>query len=404
MDDLEKSQSGHPAAMIVLAVALLCTGVVMAASTGISPNEPAESSVLSGTPFKRHLVLAAAGLAVLLVSARLSVGLFSTAAVRGRLGQVLFVVTLGCLVAALMPGLTDVHRGSHRWLRVGSDQYWFSFQPSELAKPALALFLASLLGESAAGPRSFGRGFLPAAAGVGSCVLLVGREDFGTAALLAGVGALVLFVAGCRLTHLLALGSVGAAVMTALLYAEPYRLARLAAYRGYMEDPLGAGYQPMQSLTAIASGGWLGCGLGAGLQKYGYLPESRTDFIFSVICEEAGMLGGALVIGLFCALVYLGLQAMRTAASPFERLLAFGLTAAVGLQAAMNIAVATVVAPTTGISLPLVSAGGSGLLSCCLSIGLLVAVAVRGQRRGLSSEVSSRGPKPTARYGESVTW
>jgi cell division protein FtsW len=134
-------------------------------------------------------------------------------------------------------------------------------------------------------------------------------------------------------------------------------------------------------LTAIASGGWFGAGLGNGVQKYGYLPESHSDFIFAGICEETGLLGAALVIALFGVLVWLGLKTMWCARTPFERLFAFGITATVGLQAVMNIAVATVVTPTTGISLPFVSAGGSGVVTYCLAIGLLAAIAARSSAR-----------------------
>jgi cell division protein FtsW len=159
---------------------------------------------------------------------------------------------------------------------------------------------------------------------------------------------------------------------------EPYRLERIVGFLNPYADELGVGYHPLQSLRTIASGGWLGVGLGAGIQKHGYLPESQTDFIFAIICEEAGLIGGLLVIGLFLVLVWLGLRTMWTAQTRFERLLAFGLTTLIGLQAAMHIAVVTVCAPTTGISLPLISAGGSGLLISCVAIGLLAAIAARG--------------------------
>ena len=170
-----------------------------------------------------------------------------------------------------------------------------------------------------------------------------------------------------------------------MLYAAPYRLARIAAYTGFWEDPRGSGYQPLQSLAAIASGGWFGAGLGSGVQKYGYLPESRTDFIFAVICEELGVFGAALVIALFGTLVWLSLRTMLGARSRFERMLAFGLGATIGLQATMNIAVVTVVTPTTGISLPLISAGGSSLVTFCLATGVLAAIAARGGKRSMAS-------------------
>ena len=194
----------------------------------------------------------------------------------------------------------------------------------------------------------------------------------------------MLLIAGCRFRHLAVLSAVGACAFAGLLVAAPYRMARLAAFWDLSADPHGTGYQPRQSLMTIASGGWFGTGLGSGIQKYGYLPECHTDFIFAAICEEMGLLGGGMVIALFGVLIWLGARAMLSAVTRFERLLAFGVTATIGLQAAMNIAVVTVLAPTTGISLPLISAGGSGLITFCVGIGLLIAIESRGNRAAAS--------------------
>ncbi len=380
MDDLNRSHIAHPTGLIVAAVALLLIGLVMVASASASLTDPLVGPAIWRTPFGRQLIFAAVGVAAMLLTARFARPLLASQRGRRGLGKVVFMIVLGCLAVALIPGLTDSHRGAQRWLRLAGAGFVVSFQPSEFAKLAMVAFLAGLLTKPGTDVRSFRRGFLPAAGAVAACVLLVGMEDYGTAALFAVIGALTLFVAGCRLRHLLALGSIGVVGMTALLFAQPYRLERLEGFRGFWEDPLGAGYQPIQSLTAIATGGWLGSGLGAGAAKYGYLPESHTDFIFSMICEETGVLGGGLVIALFCAFVWLGLGAMRAAPSRFERILAFGLTATVGLQAAMNIAVVTVLTPTTGISLPLISAGGSGVTAFCIAIGILSAIATRGRQ------------------------
>ena len=181
---------------------------------------------------------------------------------------------------------------------------------------------------------------------------LVGIEDLGTAALMAGVGGLILFVAGCRPTWVLLTGLIGAGGLAALIVAEDYRVERLTAFMDIWADPRGSGYHPIQSLVAIGSGGWWGVGLGSGLQKYGYLPEARTDFIFSVICEETGFMGGALVIGLFIVLVWTGTRAMRMAVTRAERLLAFGITATIGLQAVMHGAVAAGGAPAVHTRAP----------------------------------------------------
>ena len=185
----------------------------------------------------------------------------------------------------------------------------------------------------------------------------------------------MLIVGGARWRHLILVGLPGAAAMAYLIIREPYRVQRLTVFLDIWSDPQGAGYHPIQSLVTIASGGFTGRGLGAGVQKYGYLPEARSDFIFSVICEETGMIGAVCVIALFLALLALGARVVNSRVSPFGRLLAFGVTFLLALQALINIAVVSVCAPTKGISLPLVSAGGSGVILLGVAVGLLVSVA-----------------------------
>ena len=403
----EHNKPAQSAAVFIVAMALMAIGLVMVASTSASLDRSSFTWPLWRTPFGRQMVFVLVGFAVMIVTSRLAMPLLALPEMRRRTSQVAFVIAVACLIAALIPSLASPHHGSHRWLRLAIGGMDIGFQPSELAKLAMVAIVASLLTERGADPRSFRRCFLPASIAIAVCVLLVGMEDFGTAALLAGIGVAMLFVAGCRLRHLSVLSALGACGLTVLLYAAPYRLARLTAYKELWEDPQGKAYQPLQSLTTIASGGWLGTGLGLGVQKYGYLPESRTDFIFAVICEELGMFGGALVIGLFCALVWLGLRAMLAAPSRFERLLAFGLAATIGLQSAMNIAVVTVVTPTTGISLPLISAGGSSLLTFCLALGVLAAISARGNKMAsLSLEADAPGRRAVgmARMGDATAW
>lgn len=166
--------------------------------------------------------------------------------------------------------------------------------------------------------------------------------------------------------------------MCALLLMEPYRMERLTASQNIWDNIRGNDYQPIQSLTTIASGAWWGTGLGAGVQKHGYIPEGHTDFIFAVIGEETGVFGGVLVMALYTAFLWIGLRIMLRAPTPFERLLALGLTAFITVQALLNIAVVTVLTPTTGVSLPLISAGGSGVIMTCASIGILAAIGQRG--------------------------
>jgi cell division protein FtsW len=365
-------------AIILVAAALMAIGLVMVGSATVSLDQSWFGPRIWTTPLGRQLIFILCGLGICLTAARLSVPLLGSAACRRWIPCLFFVAAVALLVLVLIPGLSDASHGSQRWLRFNLGGVAVGIQPSEVAKLGLIAFLAYLLGESGRDPRSFFRGFVPASLAIGLCVGLVGKENFGTAALLGCAAGAMLFAAGSRLHHLVVVAGLGVSGMAVLLFAEPYRLARLTAYQNFWNDAQGAGYQPLQSLTTIASGGWWGVGLGSGIQKFGYLPESHTDFVFAVLCEELGVFGGAMVILLFCGFVWLGLRTALRARTRFEFLLAFGLTFIIGMQAAMNIAVVTVMTPTTGVPLPLLSAGGSGLFTVCAAVGLLSAIAVRG--------------------------
>lgn len=377
MVGLDQTNSVRPVAVILIAAMLMSVGLVMVASATASLDRSLLTPRIWTTPLGRQGIFMVIGLVIMLLTARVGIPLLASPSVRSRLPILLFALAVVLLVAVLVPGVAEAQRGSQRWLNLRRLGIGFGFQPSELAKLALVAFLAFLLGERTTDPRSFVRAFLPALLAIGVCVGLVGKENFGTAALLACAAGALLFVAGCRFHHLLLVVGLGAAGLTVLLFAEPYRLARIAAYRDFWADPQGDGYQPLQSLVTIASGGWWGTGLGSGVQKYGYLPESHTDFVFAVLCEELGVFGGTLVILLFCTFVWVGIRTMLAARTRFERLLAFGLTFLVATQAVMNIAVVTVMAPTTGVPLPMLSAGGSGLFTVCAAVGLLAAIAHR---------------------------
>lgn len=389
MAETERGGNLNAGPIMVVAAALMSIGVIMVASTTLPIHRSFFDTPFWQTTFGRQSCFLLSGLITMGLASRLAPPMLSRPGLRRALAGAAFLLVVAMLVMTLVPGLGESQRGSQRWLRLGSGWSGLGFQPSEFAKLGLVFFLAWLLGDRHVDLRSFRSGFLPAASAVGLCVLLVGKADFGTAVLLAAVGGAVMLVAGCRFLHLAAMAILGTGALATLLIMAPYRMARLTAFADIWADPQGAGYQPLQSLAAIASGGWLGKGLGAGIQKHGYLPESHSDFVFSVICEEAGLLGGVLVLALFCVLVWLGLRIMWTAGSRIERLLAFGITATIGLQAAMNIAVVTVMAPTTGISLPLISAGGSGVLMFSAAIGLLAGIAAR-TAAGHRSSIESR--------------
>lgn len=382
-----------PAASCVAATALMALGLIMVASTSFASLGEQPQDFLR-TPFGRQCVFVGFGLTAMAIAAIAARTVFSSEVRSIRCSWFAFAVVAAALSIMLIPGVTEARRGSYRWLSLTVFGLPLGVQPSEFAKLAMVGGLCAVLGRKGADPRSLRGSFLPSTAIIAVTVGLVGKEDFGTCALLSAVGGVLLFIAGCRYRYLVAVAAVGLIGLIGLVLAEPYRLDRITAFRDIWADPRGGGYQPVQSLTAIATGGWFGTGLGSGIQKYGYLPESHTDFIFAMICEEMGVLGGLLVLGLFGVFVFLGWRAAMHARTEFERLLAAGITVTVGLQVAMNVAVVTVLTPTTGISLPFVSAGGSGVVVFSIATGLLVAIESRAYRLedaapGESAEVAT---------------
>lgn len=362
--------------IIITATALMGLGVIMVFSAGESlASGPFDRGILA-SPELRQALFSGLALCALLVVSVLPSRIWAIR--RGTWFQpVVFfaLIALALLVVVLIPGIGEKRNGARRWLAVGPDSLGLGFQPSEIGKLAMTLFVAAWCARIGPRIRRFWTGLLPTLTVVGLFVGLIGIEDFGTAALLALVGTCVLLGAGARIWHIMMMGMPAVIGLVYLIIQRPNRVQRLLTFMNPEADPQGAGYQPVQSLLTIASGGWWGRGLGAGVQKYGYLPEGRTDFIFSVICEELGIIGGIAVIALFAVLLWQGRKATAGAPSDFGRLLALGVTLMVGFQAAINIAVVTVSVPTKGISLPLVSAGGTGVIFFAILIGLLANVA-----------------------------
>lgn len=375
-------------AIILIAAALMAIGLVMVGSATSSLDGGLLSARFWTTAFGRQACFAVVGIGLCLATGWGFRMLLASATLMRWVAWGGYGVAIALLCVVLIPGFSDASHGSQRWIRYQVGGVAVGLQPSEVAKIGLILFLSYWLGGDRSDPRRFFQTYLPGIFAIGLCGGLVGTENFGTAALLMGVALAMLVVSGCKYHHL-SIFVVGGAIGLWWLVQEPYRLARLTAYRDIMADPQGAGYQPLQSLTTIASGGWWGVGLGSGLQKYGYLPEAHTDFIFAVLCEELGMVGAGLVLALFCAFLWVGMRISLRAPTRLEQLLAFGLTFLVGSQAAINIAVVTVVAPTTGVPLPFLSAGGSGLWITCTAVGILSAIAARGVARDPGVEMKA---------------
>jgi cell division protein FtsW len=374
MANLRSRPSTSSTMITIVASALLALGVVMVFSASASLTAPPiTENVLKNSAVRQAMFTFAALLALLIT------GLCPFEFWRIRKGSIfqpsiyLMVITLALLVLVLLIG--EERNGARRWLPLGPSSLGLGFQPSEVAKLATVIFFAAYAAYIGERIRKFWFGLLPALALIGVMGALIGKEDLGTAALLALVSGCILLAAGARLWHLILLSLPGIMGFVYLIKMEPYRMTRLTSFMDPYADPLGKGYHQIQSLITIASGGWWGRGLGCGIQKYGYLPEGRNDFIFSVICEELGIIGGMAVIALFAILLWHSRKAVVAATTDFGRLLALGAALTIGFQAAMNIAVVTVSIPTKGIALPLVSAGGSGVILLSILVGLLVNVA-----------------------------
>ena len=280
-----------------------------------------------------------------------------------------FVVGLTLLLLVGVFALPGSH-ATHRWIRFGN---FFTFQPSEIAKPVLAMYLAWFLHNRLHDIRNFKRTLLPAMVpAVVFIGLILKQPDLGTALVLAGMTAAVLVLAGMEWRYLLGAFAVTAPVIVAMLIFVPWRLARMKVFLHPEADPQGAGFHINQSLIAVGTGGWTGLGYMEGVQKLFYLPEPHTDFIFANIAEELGFLGAVFILLLFVLLGIRGLRTVFLLRDPFARLLAFSITVTILIQAFFNMSVVVALLPTKGIPLPFISHGGTSLVIMLASIGVLL--------------------------------
>jgi len=308
-----------------------------------------------------------------------------------RFGPHVMFMAIGMLLVVLAVG--NEINGARRWIRFAG----VGIQPSELAKLALAVFLAATLARQGERVRTFKRGFLPVVAVASLTMGLVLLEkDLGTTILMGSLTLIMLFVAGTRMSYVLAAVMLAAPMIWQQIIGVDYR-------RGRLEDFLsGDGYQVHQALIAIGSGGTWGLGLGEGRQKLGFLPENHTDFILATVGEEMGFVGIAVVLSLIALLVWRGLVIARNAPDRFGTYLATGLSALFGLQALVNMAVVLEVIPAKGITLPFLSYGGSSLLASLSAVGVLLAISRRPDAWALSDQRGRRKspsttPKPEAK-------
>ena len=283
-----------------------------------------------------------------------------------------FVYPALCIATLLLVSVFFVHEShaTHRWIRFGS---LFTFQPSEIAKPTLILFLAWFLHTRLDQMRDWKNTLLRAALIPLVFILLVVKEpDLGTALVLAGITALMLVLAGMEWKWLIAGVAASLPPLAALLFWVAWRRQRMLVFLHPDSDPQGAGFHINQSLIAVGSGGFTGRGFMEGMQKLFYLPEAPTDFIFANIAEELGFIGAMFIVTLFIVFGVRGLRVAFRSSDPFARLVSFGITVAILLQAFFNISVVLSLVPTKGIPLPLISSGGTSLFFTLAGIGVLL--------------------------------
>ena len=372
---------GDPAVLMTLiTAALMVLGLIMILSA---------SSVTSFTTygssfryFQKQLTWAGFGVVAFIAFSR-----FDYRKLRG-VGYVAVIGTALLLLAVLIPGVGITVGGSSRWLGIGA----LSFQPSEIAKLALILFAADVFSRKEERTlKVFLHAMIPVVPVAGLLAMLVMLQpDLGTTVLVGFIGIGIMFVAGMPLVYLIPVVGLGSASALGVALLKPYMRARLMVFMHPWADPLGKGYQTIQSLIAMGSGGWVGVGLGASRQKWAYVPNAHTDFIYAILGEEMGLLGTLVVLGMFAFLTYLGIKVARRAPDRFGQLVASGITIWVALQALINMGAVSGALPVTGVPLPLVSFGGSSLVVTLVAMGILTNIATQSRRRTPKSNASGR--------------
>lgn len=356
-------------------IALLGLGTIVVHSAGMTIG-PVDAGNLNTLPivWSRHSIYALLAIFCMILAGRINIR--HILKMRGLYNPVLWLMLISLVLVALtlVPGVGKTINGACRWLYLGPRQYGLTFQPSELVKWIMVLAIACWCTRRGGAMASFRFGLAPALGLVGLACGMIMLEDLGTGALIGVVSACLLVAGGAKLWHMMLMLPFGVAALIGGIIVSPYRMARLTTFLDPWADPLGRGYHAIQSILAIAQGGLVGRGLGNGIQKFGYLPEDTTDFIFAIICEEMGLAGAALVVGLYLLLLWSGMAIVRDCKDLFGRLIGLGVLLTVGFQALINMAVVTVVVPTKGIALPLISAGGTGWVLTASALGLVAAL------------------------------
>ena len=353
--------------ILFLAIALTCFGVVMVYSA---------SAVTSAVRYhdglhflKRQGGFALAGIALMLGAMCVDYHVWK------KLAVFALVASVGLLAIVLIPGIGNHAGGSSRWINLS---HGVRFQPSEFAKIALIMYMAHALDKKKDKTRSLGPGFLSYLMVLILLMLfLLKQPDLGSAVTLFLVAFTMLFVAGTRLSYIVSVVVLSIPTIYYLIASVGYRRRRFTAFLDPWQDPQNTGFQIIQSMLALGTGGVFGQGLGEGKQKLFYLPEAHTDFILAVIGEELGFVGVLVIMGMFAVLVQRSILVAMAAPDAFGRFLALGIAVLIGIEAVFNMGVVTGMLPTKGIALPFISYGGSSLLVTLFTVGILLNVSSR---------------------------
>jgi cell division protein FtsW len=347
--------------LVIVTLSLLAVGLIMVYSA---------SAVWASYKFddsfffvKRQLLFAGVGVFAMFFLMNIDYWTWRTWA------KVLLIVCFVLLILVLIPGIGVVRNGSRSWIGVGA----FSIQPSEFMKLAMIAFLAKFLSERQKMITSFKRGLLPSLSIVFlAFAMIMLQPDLGTGTVMVGTCVVMIFISGARISHFIMLGMVGLVGFAGLVLSAPYRIKRITSFLDPWSDPLGSGFQIIQSLYAIGPGGLFGLGLGQSRQKFFYLPEPQTDFIFAIISEELGFIGATFVLLLFALLLWRGIRISLGAPDLYGSLLAVGIISMIAIQVMINVGVVTGLMPVTGITLPFLSYGGSSLTLMLMAVGVLL--------------------------------
>lgn len=362
--------TGSPDTILTIVTALLIIfGLIMisSASVVLSQNE-------AGNPnyyFFTQLKSVAIGIILFFIGLRLDYRFWR------KIAPVLMIVSIIALIAVFLPGIGVERNGAHRWLYLG----FMQFQPSELAKLALIIYLAAWFENKGTEVKNLFSSTLPFILILGLVGGLVIKEpDMGTTVILSLVAGVIYFVAGARMTHVLGMIASVVALAWYLIKSAPYRMSRFMVFLNPSADSSGQGYHVNQALLAIGSGGILGLGFGKSRQKFNYLPEAATDSIFAVIAEELGLIGASLVVVLIAIYAYRGLRVARQAPDVFARLVAVGITVWIVGQSLINIMAILSLMPLTGVPLPFISYGGSSIIMLMFASGILLNISKHTQK------------------------